>query len=100
MKSVKNSLKQIDLYERMYDVKEHGHTKRAYGILTDQVVWQALYDYLYESAEVYIDTLIKNRDVSNKRQIIIDVYKNLKNESFIDAVQSIEDFLRYNSHPR
>lgn len=100
MKSVKNSLKQIDLYERMYDVKEHGYTKTAYGILTDQVVWQALYDYLYESAEVYIDTLIKNRDVSNKRQMIIDVYKNLKDGSFIDAVQIIEDFLRYNSHPR
>ena len=99
--AIRDSLNRIDQYKRMYDVSQHGYTDTLYGFLTDQVVWNALCDYLYISADAYINTLINNKEVNKQRYDIVNVYKSLKNGSFTDAVQIIENYLyRYEMRVR
>lgn len=93
--AIKDSLDQIDAYQRMYNVKEHGYTSISYAFLTDLEVWETFCEYLYIIAEAYVNTLTadKNMKIYNHKCMMANVYRNLNSKSFLDMVQIIEDFL-------
>lgn len=92
--AVKDSLKQIDNYQRMYDPVEGGYTITTYGFLVDEEVWNTLSKYLYMCAERYISALPKkNRELDKQQRYFAEVYRHLKQEPFINCMQTIENFL-------
>lgn len=93
--SISDSTEHIDSYQRMYNVDEHGYTDTLYGFISDKEVWNALRDYLYMSAKVYIETLSepRNKMIYSKKCEMVNVYKELKDGTTIDVVQIVEGFL-------
>lgn len=92
--AVKDSLKQIHNYQRMYDPVEGGYTITIYGFLVDEVVWNTLSKYLYMCAERYISALPENnRELDKQQRYFAEIYSHLKQGSFINCMQTIENFL-------
>lgn len=83
----------IESYQSLYDDREETFSNTSLDFLNDRVVWNALSDYLYQCACVYVKTLREKNGLLEVKMDLEGTYSRISGDSLTDMMLEIERFL-------